>query len=138
MGAIAEAMVAYAQPLLDETDGSAVEMNRALGLAQLCWNLASLPEEGRNNVLREMRTTLKMNAEEFEVFRRSVLVPMVQRHQEMFPRMHRQGSTDPSVGVPASQTRPTTAVRSEKYPGTARNALCPCKSGRKYKRCCGR
>ena len=25
----------------------------------------------------------------------------------------------------------------EKYPGTARNARCPCGSGKKYKRCCG-
>lgn len=24
-----------------------------------------------------------------------------------------------------------------KYPGTPRNALCPCGSGKKYKRCCG-
>ena len=26
----------------------------------------------------------------------------------------------------------------DRYPGTPRTALCPCKSGDKYKRCCGR
>jgi len=40
MGAIAEAMVAYAQPLLDQTDGSTDQMNKAFALGQLCWNLA--------------------------------------------------------------------------------------------------
>jgi hypothetical protein len=28
--------------------------------------------------------------------------------------------------------------RVERVPGVARNAPCPCGSGRKYKRCCGR
>ena len=27
--------------------------------------------------------------------------------------------------------------REVKYPGTPRNALCPCGSGKKYKKCCG-
>lgn len=138
MGAIAEAIACYAQPLLDNTDGSAVQVDSAFALAQVCWNLALLPEEGRVNALGEMRTTLKMNDEEFAVFRRSILVPMIQRHQEMFPHMHRLGSREPSEGVPASQTRPTPPVRTEKYPGTGRNAPCPCNSGRKYKLCCGR
>ena len=136
MGYMADAIAAYAQPLLDDTDGSGVQMNKALQIAQLCWNVATLPEEERTNVLGEMRTSLKMNAEEFELFRRSVLVPIIQRHQEMFPGMHRLGSTGPSERSQTPQTRPTTAVRSEKYPGTPRNTLCPCGSGRKYKKCC--
>jgi hypothetical protein len=36
MGAIPEAIAAYAQPLIDETDGSLKQMNHALALAQLC------------------------------------------------------------------------------------------------------
>ncbi len=43
MGAIAESMVAYAQPLLDGTDGTAADMQKAFTLAQVCWNLALLP-----------------------------------------------------------------------------------------------
>ena len=138
MGTIAEAMVAYAQPLLDQTDGSTDQMNRAFALGQLCWNLALLPEEERDETLGKMRPTLKMDDDEFEAFRRSVVVPMIRRHQEMFPRMHRLGSMEPSSGAPAPQTRPTTPARTKKYPGTGRNAPCPCNSGRKYKLCCGR
>jgi hypothetical protein len=138
MGSIAEAMVAYAQPLLDQTDGSTDQMNRAFALGQLCWNLALLPEEERDEILGKMRPTLKMDDDEFEAFRRSFIVPMVRRHQEMFPRMHQPGSMEPSRGAPAPQTRPTTPARTKKYPGTGRNALCPCNSGRKYKLCCGR
>ena len=76
MGAIAEAIAAYAQPLLDQTDGSAEAVNRAFALGQLCWNLALLPEEGRDEALGKMRLTLKMDDDEFEAFRCSVVVPV--------------------------------------------------------------
>jgi hypothetical protein len=61
MGVIAESIVAYAQPLLDETDGSIENMNRALSLAQLCWNLALLSEKEREQSLAEMRLSFEMN-----------------------------------------------------------------------------
>lgn len=138
MGAIAEAIAAYAQPLLDRTDGTADEVNTAFALAQLCWNLALLPEQERDEALGEMRPTLRMDDGEFEVLRRSVVVPMIRRHQEMFPHMHRKDTTEESRGARASQTYPTTPARADKYPGTGRNAPCPCNSGRKYKLCCGR
>jgi hypothetical protein len=138
MGAIADAIVAFAQPLIDQTDGSPDQLNNAFGLAQLCWNLALLPEEGRDGAIVEMRQTLKMNEDEFEALRRSIIVPMIHRHHEMFPHMHRQGSMKPSRKAFASQNRPKMPVRTEKYPGTGRNAPCPCNSGRKYKRCCGK
>ena len=140
MGAIAEAIKAYAQPLLDETDGSIEQMNRALSLGQVCWNLALMPEEARNEALREMGPSLKMEADEFEAFRRTVIVPMIRRHEAMFPRMHGLGSTggfNSSVrAATPSSTKPP--VSGEKYPGTGRNAPCPCNSGKKYKKCCGR
>jgi uncharacterized protein YecA (UPF0149 family) len=138
MGAIAEAMVAYAQPLLDDTDGSAEQMQSAFTLAQVCWNLALLPEEDRDDSLAEMRATLNMDDGQFDEFRRSVVLPMILRHHEMFPHMPRLGSMHhPEKPLPP-ETPPTTAARTEKYPGTGRNAPCPCNSGRKYKRCCGR
>jgi hypothetical protein len=59
MGAMAETMVAFAQPLLDETDGSAIQMQSALMLAQVCWNLALLPEEEREDNLAKMRPTVR-------------------------------------------------------------------------------
>lgn len=43
-----------------------------------------------------MRPTLKMDDDEFEAFRRSVVIPMIRRHQEMFPRMHRPDLMKPS------------------------------------------
>ncbi len=93
MGAIADGIVAYAQPLLDQTDGSIEQMNKALTISQLCWNLALLPEDGRDRMLSEMRQTLQMDEDQFADFRRSIIEPMIQRHQEMFPFMHRRGST---------------------------------------------
>ena len=138
MGAIAESIMAYAQPLLDDTDGSIEQMNKALVLGQVCWNLALMPEEARNEALREMRTSLKMEAGEFDAFRRDVVAPMIRRHEEMFPRMHGPGSTGASTGISAPPSGTTPPVSREKYPGTTRNAPCPCNSGKKYKKCCGR
>ena len=55
MGAIAEAFVAYAQPLLDQTDGSEEQLNKAFAISQLCYNLALLPDDERDTMLSEMR-----------------------------------------------------------------------------------
>jgi SEC-C motif len=137
MGAIAEGIVAYAQPLLDQTDGSLEQLNKAMTISQLCWNLALLSEDGRDQMLSEMRPSLNMDEEQFEEFRHSIIAPMIRRHLEMFPLMHRRGSTTawPSDPLPKAHSR---ATASEAYPGTEPYALCPCKSGRKYKFCCRR
>ena len=101
MGAIAEGLVAYAQPLLDQTDGSEEQLNKAFTISQLCFNLALLPEDSRDTTLSEMRPALKMDDEEFDAFRRSIVAPMIRRHQEMFPQMHRRVATDPSQSGPS-------------------------------------
>jgi hypothetical protein len=137
MGAIAEGFVAYAQVLLDQTDGSQEQMSIAFTMSQLCYNLALLPEDKRDTALREMRPTLEMDDEEFDAFRRSVVVPMIQRHHEMFPRMHRQASAVSSQTGPSPRAQPRATVPAEAYPGTNRYAPCPCNSGQKYKFCCG-
>lgn len=138
MGAISEAIMTYAQPLLDETDGSIEQMNRALSLSHVCWNLALLPEEARDEALREMQSTLKMKPDELEAFRRTVVVPMIRRHEQMFPRMHGPARTGAPTGIAAPRSCTPPPVAREKYPGTGRNAQCPCNSGKKYKKCCGR
>ena len=137
MGAIAEGIVAYAQPLLDQTDGSEEQLSKAMTISQLCWNIALLPEDGRDQMLSEMRPSLHMDEDEFDEFRRSIIDPMIRRHEEMFPLMHRRGSTaaSPSGPSPRAQSR---AAAGESYPGTEPYAPCPCKSGRKYKFCCRR
>ncbi len=143
MGAIAEAFAAYAQPLLDQTDGSEGQLNKAFAISQLCYNLALMPEDSRDRTLSKMKLSLEMDDEEFDDFQRSIAVPMIRRHQEMFPQMHRRGSTDfsqsgPSPSGPSFRTPPRMAARGEAYPGTDRYAPCPCNSGRKYKFCCGK
>ena len=137
MGAIAEGFVAYAQPLLDQTDGSEEQLNKAFTISQLCFNLALLPEDSRDTTLSEMRLALKMDDEEFDAFRRSIVAPMIRRHQEMFPLMHRRVATNPSQSGPSPRAHPKMAAAAEKYPGTDRYAPCPCNSGEKYKFCCG-
>jgi len=136
MGTIAEAIAAYAQPLLDQTDGSQEQVQKALTISQLCWNLALLPEDEQEQMLSEMQPNLKMRDDEFDAFRRSIVVPMIRRHQEMFPQMHRRGLTDPSQSGPSHRAHPRVAAAGEKYPGTDPYAPCPCNSGRKYKFCC--
>ena len=130
MGAIAGAIVAYAQPLFEQSGGDPTDMERAMLLAQLCWNLALLPEGQQDAAIDELRPSLEMADEEFADFRQQVVVPMIQRHREMFPELHKRSKqTSNSVGVVASP--------SKKHPGAGRNAPCPCGSGRKYKACCG-
>jgi uncharacterized protein YecA (UPF0149 family) len=123
MGYLAESMSRFAQPLIDASDGSPEDVQRAFSLSQLCWNLAVLPEEQRDRSLAAMQSALKMDDEEFQDFKNGVVIPMIHRHQAMFPKMQHRGAPD----------RPT-----KQYAGTGRNERCPCGSGKKYKVCCGR
>jgi uncharacterized protein YecA (UPF0149 family) len=138
MGAIAEAFVAYAQPLLDQTDGSEEDLNRAIALSQLCYNLALLPDESREQSIVEMRLRLDMDDAEFDDFKRSILIPMIQRHEEMFPMLHRRGSINVTQSEPWPPMRPRTAAPAKASPEVDRYAPCPCNSGLKYKFCCGK
>ncbi len=83
----ADAMVAYAQPLLDATDGSEADLNRAMLLATLCWNAALTPDGERDAYFEEMRKPLGMSPEEFAALRRETIDPMMQRHHELFPEL---------------------------------------------------
>jgi uncharacterized protein YecA (UPF0149 family) len=140
MSGFADAMSRFAQPLIDASDGSQEDLERALQLSQLCWNLAILPQESREGFLTKMQQALGMDDEEFEDLERGVVLPMIQRHQEMFPALHHPSRLVPPQGAPV-RTSPPPAARPrvvKKFPGTGRNEPCPCGSGRKYKVCCGR
>jgi uncharacterized protein YecA (UPF0149 family) len=137
MGAIADAFVAYARPLLDQTDGSEEQLNRAFAITQLCYNLALLPDDQRDTMLGEMQQTLGMDDEEFATFRQSIVVPMIRRHEEMFPGMRNRSFAAPAPSPPSLQAHTRKARPGERYPGTDRYAPCPCGSGEKYKFCCG-
>ena len=88
MGAIAEAFAEYAQPLFDQTDGSLEKMERAMLLAQMCYNLALLPEDQREKAIDDMRPGLNMTEDEFAEFRQGIILPMIRRHFAMFPGLH--------------------------------------------------
>jgi hypothetical protein len=137
MGAIAEALVAYMQPLIDQTDGSQEQLNKAFAIGQVCYNLALLPEDERDKAVGEMQQTLGMNDEEFDAFRRSIILPMIRRHEDMFPLLHQRRFAAPAPSPPSLQAHTRKAAPGEKYPGTDRYAPCPCNSGEKYKFCCG-
>ena len=138
MGAIADAMVAYVQPLLDKSDGSPDQVQKSFMIGQLCWNLALLPVSERDKSLDDMRAPFNMDDETFEEFRRDIVWPMIQRHEEMFPQMHR-GAASHFAGAPSIlPTRSTPQPLTRERPKVGRNSPCPCNSGRKYKQCCGR
>ncbi len=130
MGVIAESIMEYAQPLLDQGDGSIDSMNRAMMLAQMCWNLALLPEGQREESIQDFKPALNMTDGEFADFRQQVILPMIERHCEMFPGLHSRSKQMRDVvdAVPSSTKKP---------PKADRYAPCPCGSGRKYKFCCG-
>ena len=142
MGAMADALVAYARPLIDATDGSPEQIERAFMLSSLCYNLALVPEDGRQPLRDKMKNSLKMDDEEFEVFQQSIITPMIQRHQTMFATTRRPAKTrspgSSDVIGPWSRTRPTLEINAEANPKTDRYAPCPCNSGRKVKFCCGK
>ena len=149
MGVIAESFVNYAQPLIDSSDGSEPQLQRAMDIAQLCWNLALLPEEERDAAIDKFQSTLEMTDEEFAEFRQKFVLPMIVRHVEMFPVMHarcKQSRYAAGAGSPHIGRHPIEQLFEEfdavsqppaKRLVAGRNDPCPCGSGRKFKRCCG-
>ena len=149
MGAIAEAIVSYAQPLFDQTDGSESQMQRAMTIAQMCWNFALLPEDQRSAAIDEVKSSLEMADDDFAELRQKVILPMIRRHFEMFPGLHtrsKQPLHATGAGSPQTMMHPAEQLFSKfgvmsppppKHPAAGRNDPCPCGSGRKYKRCCG-
>jgi len=138
MGLLGESILAYAQPLIDETDGSLEDVRKAMALAQLCWNMALMSEEKQEEAIDRIRVELGYDDEsDFADFRDLVILPMIQRHKEMFPVMHdRAGNIDtpftPEELIPRPATVDSPVMRA------GRNEPCPCGSGKKYKKCCWR
>ena len=138
MGAIADAIAAYAQPLIDETDGSMEQVNLALTISQACWNLALLPKDQRQSAMKSLAEVLSLDDAEFPDFQRSTLEPMIRRHEEMFPKLHRRESLEPPHWESSLSPLPSAKSPKEKGAQPGRYDPCPCNSGRKYKFCCGR
>lgn len=77
--------LAYAEPLLSQTDGSEMHMKAALEIAMTCQLVSLLPEGERETFLEEIRGKMNLNSEEYREFRHEVIDPMIRRHQQMFP-----------------------------------------------------
>lgn len=82
----AQQFVSFAQPLLDSTDRSKAETQKALTLAQFLWNVAVTRDpEKRAALLGDLlRDIPEGEREAFEGIARD----MLQRHREMFPELH--------------------------------------------------
>lgn len=101
MGGLGDSIGAYAQPLINQTDGSMEQVDKALSLAMICWNLATIPDAQHDEFLADMREGLQMDDEMFRAFRRDLIDPMIRRHREMFP------AQDPTRRQMLRNTQPT-------------------------------
>lgn len=137
MGAIAETFTAFAQPVLDQTDGSMKQLNKALPIGQLCYNLALLPDDQRPEMLDHMRSAFDLDDEEFDDFKRSLVAPLICRHEQMIPGLHRRDLPGDTRSFPTRVAPRVAAKPSETQRPIDRYAPCPCNSGKKYKFCCG-
>ncbi len=138
MGVMGEAFRAFAKPLLEDPELTEEELNQALSLVQLCWNLALLPEKQREETIEKVKPQFKMDDEDFEEFRQAVIMPMIRRQHEMFPNMLRRGGASASNPAVSQQSHEGAGQQGGISSETGRNDPCPCKSGKKYKKCCGR
>jgi hypothetical protein len=122
MGNLGNDIMEYGRPLLNATDGSDGEVDRALKLIQICWNLSLASEELRPKMLKALRPRMDMDDDQFREFNDKIIRVMIERHEQMFPELH-SGS--------AGQRQSKKAVK------IGRNDPCSCGSGKKYKKCCG-
>ncbi len=154
MGAIADAMSAYAQPLLDQTDGSLEQMQMALNIAMACWNIGKFPEDERQPAIDSLAESMGLDEAEREEFQDDVLMPMIRRHDEMFGQVFQRkvprrsdGESNLGVGLDSDwevglesdlefglEAKPP----KDQTPKPGRYDPCPCNSGKKYKFCCER
>lgn len=129
MRGMADSMALYVQPLLEDSDHSQEQIQKAYSIGQICWNLALLPKDAREKSIGTMQSTMGMDQVEFDDFRSSVIEPMIKRHWDLFP----------SLSQNTAEKRSSLVSRANKrYNKTGRNEPCPCESGKKYKRCCGK
>ena len=82
----AQQMMDFAEPLLDESDGSTEALNKALSLATVFWNLALAREEDREEAIA--KAMLKDADPEVSAAFQQMAQLMIARHETMFPELH--------------------------------------------------
>ncbi len=135
MGAIAEGIIAYIQPLLDETDGSMEKVQKAMEFGKICFNLALVPDHLRDQALIETQKEMGMSDVEFSELR-TKLDLMIERHKQMFPRMHQRHEHLPSAPKRQIPTYTSEAPPLAPVVKVGPYEPCPCNSGKKFKFCC--
>jgi len=138
MGATAQMFVEFAKPLLDATDGSYEQVEKALALSTLCYNLALLPTQELGQSLVRMKTDFKLSDDDIFYLLSSTIIPMIARYEEMFPSIHERSLNGPTINRSRSRWNSDVEATAEDQPTVDRYGPCSCNSGRKYKFCCGR
>lgn len=142
MGAITDAMVVYAQPLLEQLDGTPEDVQWALSLATLCFTMAQVSDDVREEMLTEMRKSSDFSDDEFLVFLNDIIYPMIERQREMFPQMNARARSRQAVSVTIGNNYSSSLkddradVFESTMPEPRPYAPCSCGSGLKYKFCC--
>ena len=77
----------FASPLLDATDGSAEQRQRALDMTMAFWNLAVIKDDRERERALDALTE-SFEAEEERLQFKSLAADMIERHRLMFPDMH--------------------------------------------------
>jgi len=83
----AQQMAEFAQPLLDQTDGSIEAMNKAMSVGMVCWNMAIVSAEERDLMLTEFVDKTFPDEETRAAFR-EIAQFMIARHRRLFPELH--------------------------------------------------
>ena len=83
----AQQMAEFAQPLLDQTDGSIEAMNKAMTIGIVCWNMAIVSAEERDRMLVEFVDKTFPDEEARAAFR-EIARFMIARHRRLFPELH--------------------------------------------------
>ena len=86
-------MLEYARPLFDACDGSEEQVNRALSLGVVCWDLALLPPAERERALSDSAQKISEDEEDREAYR-SIVRMMIERHEQLFPELHGSAPTN--------------------------------------------
>jgi hypothetical protein len=84
-------MADFCQPLVESAGDDFESINKAMSLGMLFWNMAVLQDdEARREMLDDlMGSALKLDSDQEREEFRALAASMVERHQHMFPEMHR-------------------------------------------------
>ena len=83
----AQQMADFARPLLDAAGDGHSDLNKALSLGMIFWNLAVCRDQAREQLLVEVTSSMKTDDDRAEF--RLLAATMIERHEQMFPDMHR-------------------------------------------------